>query len=277
MNKKQALRAAFTAAFLLTSIQNIQANWFTSWFSSSTKTRDTITQETVNVLKSANVTPQNTAFVFDMHGVVVKCYWWKPSFCWNYMLKPFWSVPNKLHMTSKVVKYFCKNKNPKRSIEGLVLETKNADPYAAAAIKLINPHIPIDGTVEIIEHLKVDDDKEFQIFGCSNIGEKSYELMKRLHPAVFSNFTDCHTTKRTGNNYEKKKKTTAAYTETINMIKSSMDDDAFAQVEHIIFVDNKMSNLERAKEADARFKGIFFTSPEQFQRDLEEIGLDFNI
>ena len=95
MNIKQVLRAAFTAAFLLVSIQKIQANWFTGWFSSSTETRDELTQETIDTLKGVDITPQNTVFVFDMHGVVIKFSFWKG---W----KPLWYLPKKYIFLKKL-------------------------------------------------------------------------------------------------------------------------------------------------------------------------------
>jgi len=200
------------------------------------------------------MTPENTVFVFDLHGVVLELAPQKP-------FKPFLKLNNKLGFIKKVFKYF--NNKGKKSIEGVMLEDQ-ADLDNQIALDICNPHRPIYGTVEILKQLK---DMGYQIFGCSNIGEYSYKYMCTKYPIAFENFTDCYTSKLI-NNYCKKNNP-LAFQETVKMIHGH---SVFTPT-YIIFVDDTRANLELATQVDSRFYGIYFTNSHQLRKSLQDLGI----
>ncbi len=199
-------------------------------------------------------TPQNTVFVFDIHDVVTK-----------FAIDKIWPAYCKLHNKTKFVdsvfKYLFKNKKKRIAIEGEVLAN---DPKNETSIALLNPHTPNKQTCEIITKLH---SAGYQIYGCSNIGEKSYKYMQDLYPKVFGLFKDCYTS-CAASGYMKKNNP-IFFTQTINMIEAK----AGFTPKYFIFIDNSYENLELAKKADARFTGILFKDAQQLERTLNSLGI----
>ena len=199
--------------------------------------------------------PQNTVIVFDIHDVITEI---APQKIWP----AFWELSHKGAFLGKAFKYFFKNKKKQRSIEELML-TNQIDRDNKATIALINPHIPIPETTAILRKLKNTD---YQIYGCSNIGQASFEFMQQQYPTTFKLMTACRTSNK-ANRYMKKTNP-LAYQETIKMIETH-----FPQVQHIVFVDNKIENLKLATQVDQRFYGILFKNPKQLRMDLIRLGI----
>lgn len=210
-----------------------------------------LTQKKIMVPPAQKMTPENTLFVFDLHGVVLKFDLNKVRF------------NSSIHFLGGVFNYFFKNSG-EQNIEGAVLNAApNSKTYLDNALATINPHIPNLETIEIIKQLKTSG---YQIFGCSNIGKESLAYLNERYPNAFKDFSAFRTS-NPNNNYGKKNKP-EAYLETLQIIEDALGTDSFSKIQYIIFVDDTKKNLLVAEKADARFQGILFKSPTKFKKTL---------
>ena len=203
----------------------------------------------------AEITPQNTILVFDLHGPVLEL---KPQKAWP----PFCKLKNKTNFFGKLLKYFFKNSKSKKSIEGIMLDSQT-DPDNSNNLAIINPHVPVLETSEIITKLKK---LGYQIYGCSNIGEQSYQYISAKFPDTFKNFTACYTSQAT-NNYQTKN--SKLFFE--QAVKFFEQHNNFIPV-NIIFIDDTLTNLKLATQADPRFYNMYFKNPKQLRASLQNLG-----
>lgn len=229
------------------------------WPFSPKMIQEKLDQQKLESLKN-QITPGNSAFVFDMHGVVVQFSLPEALKAVNKM-----SFTNKLHFAKKTFKYFSwKNKNPKRAFEGVALEDREDDPaYVAQALAVMNPHVPNDETVGVLKTLKC---QGYDIYGCSNIGERSYAYLKTKYPDAFASITACRTSNKQ-NNYHKKSDP-KAYEETLEMISKSGKN-----YDQLVFVDDKQSNLTLAHKVDPRFVQLLLKDPKKLRPNLINLGV----
>lgn len=230
------------------------------------KAKSDITQQTIEGLHDKELTRTNTALVFDVHDVITR-------FSLKSALAAAWKMDfgNKVHFAKKTVQYFTSNKNPKRAFEGVALEDRlDNNRYVQQAVALMNPHVPKTGTVEILQELQT---KGYQVYGCSNIGERSYEYMKSTYPQAFASIIACRTS-NPANGYSKKTIKTA-YEEILDIIKKTREsfDPDIKMPKHILFVDDKRSNLELASSTSPLFKGLLFKSPEKLREHLSKLKI----
>lgn len=203
-----------------------------------------------------NMTPENTIFVFDLHGVILELLPHKA-------LWPFCKLKNKTAFFDKLFKYFFKNKQNRKSIEGIMITDRN-DADNTNNLAIINPHLPIPGTAYILESLKK---LRYQIYGCSNIGELSYKYISNKFPKVFSNLIACYTSQLSQNYQTKNNK--EFFEQAVKFIEQN---NSFTPI-NIIFIDDKTANLKLAAQSDPRFYTIQFKSPKQLRTSLQNIGI----
>ena len=222
---------------------------------------ETLANQDLENLRGA-ITPANSAFVFDMHGVVVK---FSLSEAWAAVRKM--SFANKIHFAKKTYKYFRNNPEPKRAFEGVALEGKENDKeYVDQAIAVMNPHVPNDEIVAVLKELS---DLGYEIFGCSNIGNKSYAYLKNKYPEAFASIITCRTS-HLDNNYMKKSDA-KVYQETLEMIARSQSSNR--SYEHLIFVDDKQSNLTLARQTNKSFVQLLLKDPKKLRPNLVNLGI----
>lgn len=205
------------------------------------------------------INTENAAFVFDIHDVIVK---FSLPEALAAVSKMSWK--NQLHFAKKTWQYFRNNKNPKRAFEGVALEDKAHDQeYLQQAIAVMNPHVPNPETVAILQELKV---QGYNLYGCSNIGERSYNYLKNKYPEAFKDIIACRTSNKS-NNYCKKSDP-KAYQEILDLIAKSGK-----VYEHLIFVDDKQSNLTLASQVDKRFVQLLLKDPKRLRPNLANLGI----
>ena len=231
------------------------------WPFNPKQVQETLANKDLERLKDS-INPSNSAFVFDMHGVVVK-------FSLPVALAAVrqMSFANKVHFTKKTYKYFFNNKSPKRSFEGVALEGREDDPeYVQQAIAVMNPHVPSDETVAVLSTLKA---QGYDIYGCSNIGAKSYAYLQAKYPEAFKDITVCRTS-NPANNYMKKSDA-RAYQETLELIAKSGK-----KYDQLVFVDDKQSNLTLASQVDPRFVQLLLKDPKKLRPNLVNLGIQID-
>ena len=232
----------FASIMLATGTNNYSKNKRTQ------KIQSNIKQE----ILAPKITPQNSVLVFDIHNVIVKLSIKKA-------LKSFGRIKDKIKIIGKLLKFAF---NGKQAIEPAVLDLKNEQDLNNK-LGLINPHTPIEQTIKILNKLK---SLGFQIYGCSNICEKSFVFMKNRYPKVFNLMTACYT--RSAANMYTKKNQAQAYEELIKLINLH---SPFTP-KHIIFIDDTLTNLNLASTVDSRFITIHFKNPAQLIKSLQNIG-----
>lgn len=205
---------------------------------------------------SVDITPSNTILVFDLHGPVLELV---PQKAWE----PFCKLKNKTKFFEKLMKYFFKNSKSKRSIEGIMLADQ-VDPDNKNSLEIINPHIPVAGIDTILKNLK---NLGYQIYGCSNIGEQSYQYISAKFPEVFNNFTACYTSQAVNGHITKNNP--IFFKEAVNFFEQHTG----FKPTNIIFIDDTFSNLKIAVKTDNRFCNIFFKNPKQLRRSLQNLGI----
>ena len=248
-----------TALAIATCLSSLVSNSLAGWWPANKKPVDSTTT-TITALCDTDISPEDTVLVTDIHGVVTR-------FSWLSALTAAWnmSLANKLHFTKKTIKYFTNNKNPKRAFEGVALEDRPNDAnYIAQAVALMNPHVPKTATVEILAELKA---RGYQVYGCSNIGEKSYAYMQEQYPAAFASIIACRTS--TLSNGYLKKNSKSAYEQVMDIMKHNQSKTPT----NLLFVDDKAANLTLANQTDARFKGLLFKDAKQLRAQLEQLGM----
>jgi len=139
-----------------------------------------------------------------------------------------------------------------------------ADADNANSLAIINPHVPVAGTSEILKSLK---NLGYQIYGCSNIGEQSYKYVSDKFPEVFNNLTACHTSQLKHNYLTKNNP--LFFEQAVKLFEQY---NSFKPV-HIIFVDDTRANLKLAAQADSRFYNIYFKNPKQLRQSLQNLGI----
>jgi histidinol phosphatase-like enzyme len=120
---------------------------------------------------------ENTAIVFDFHGVVVK----KKT---GRSISGFFKNKNK-------IKFLKKLKNRKKGIskEKAFLD-KNGE-ISSDDVRTLNPYVIDEDVIKVVRDLKT---KGYPVFLCSNIGEKMFEIYKNQRPDLFGPnglFYDC--------------------------------------------------------------------------------------
>lgn len=203
-----------------------------------------------------DINPSNTIFVFDLHGPVLELV---PQKAWE----PFCKLKNKTNFFGKLLKYFFKNSKSKKSIEGIMLADQT-DADNANNLAIINPHVPVAGTAEILKKLK---NLGYQVYGCSNIGEQSYQYISAKFPEIFNNFTACYTSTAANNHLTKN--SPLFFKDAVKFLEQHT---GFQPV-NIIFIDDTPANLKLAREADKRFYNIYFKNPKQLRLSLQNLGV----
>lgn len=197
--------------------------------------------------------PQNTVLVFDIHEVLM-------DFNPTRAVKSFYNLEHKTKFIGTVLKNIFTTKKS-RSLESQVILD---EPSKDKALAVLNPHKPNYGTVAIIKELKT---LGYQIYICSNIGEQSYEHMRKLYPDIFSLFDGQYTSNATHGNI--KKNNAQFFEHTVNLI----DSLANFKPEHILFIDDTRANLKLAKQTNHRFTGIVFRNSYQLRQKLKKLNL----
>lgn len=199
-------------------------------------------------------TPQNSVVAIDLHDVVTQ-------FSSKKAYQAFCKLKNKGTFIGNVLEYLFTSKKKRKCIENSVL-ANSTDQQSSLAV--LNPHIPNHDMVSVIQELK---SLGYQIYACSNIGEKSYQYMQDMYPEVFNLF-DGYYISNASTGYIKKNNP-EFFVQAAKMI----DTCAGFSVEKIIFIDNELANLKLAQATDSRFVGLFFKNVIQIREKLYQTGL----
>ena len=199
------------------------------------------------------ISPENTTFAFDLHGVCVELQL-------KNALKSFGKVKNKREFCKQILRYLFTNKKKRKNIEAMVLQNQADE---ETILGLINPHQPIQGTLEIIQELKK---MGYKIYLCSNLGEKSYLHMSKAYPELFNLF-DNYYISNPAHGYIKKNDP-MFFKYAVEKIEASCD----FHPSQIVFIDDSGDNLKTAQQADARFTTILFKNPTQLREELAHLN-----
>jgi len=212
-----------------------------------------------NPIYSQNVTytPQNSVIAIDLHDVITQ---FSPKKAYT----GFKKLRNKGNFIGNVCKYLFTSKRKRKCIESYALANISDKQQALA---LLNPHVPNQAMIKIIEALKA---LGYQIYLCSNIGEQSYEYMQNLYPDVFGLFDGCYVSSAS-TGYIKKNDPQFF----LNAAKLIDEHAGIAgiTVANIIYIDNERDNLKLAQATDPRFVGLFFKNIRQISKKLHKLGL----
>ena len=201
--------------------------------------------------------PTNTIIVFDIHGVLFKCSYWK-------MIKCALSIPNKriiffLFFKPKfwlsIYRTYRQYKTPEAFFIMLAKQYPQINKFKKSFIKIMNLQKPNKQIFKIIKNLKLNG---FKLDILSNIGNETFENLKKKFPAVFKNFKNAHVIKRS-NNFISKPNTEA------------FEPYANLSDKNIIFIDDKKANVNAAKESG--LYGIYFSSAQNLVNEFKRLGI----
>lgn len=207
---------------------------------------------------SEDLTPENTVFVFDFHGVILKK---SGDSVKNFMQHPYrFKFLNRLRKGGIRIG----GNNDNICVESKFIDSSDDSDYVDETLKLINPHIPDFAAIGLIKTLH---EKGFKIFGCSNIGERSLEYMQNK----FSNFGNLIKNCFSGlqiptkeNNFATKDKT-----KTFIDCKNLIIQEFGKCPKFIILVDDSITKINVAEKAAPEFKGYHFFTVKKFEEVLK--------
>ena len=202
------------------------------------------------------ITPQNTIFVFDVHGVIFKL-------STREIIKEVFKDPNNLWIITMMLRpmlcvHLLVSQLRGGVAEELIFNVPKKKPklkwFAPKAFKLINAQVPIKKTINIIEKLKSNG---YQVYILSNIGERSLKHISLKYPEIFKLFDGIMTSTHKDNyNLKKpKKEMFEKYLQTFGQ-----------KPTNLFFIDDKQANLETAKKLGMRTHR--FTSSQKLHRVL---------
>ena len=217
--------------------------------------------------------PSNVVIAWDFHDVLVKKDWsamrsqivsiikndWK--LIGLALWPPFWKK-------AYAAKHACATSE--ELLHKITDDYTSLKPHWNELLKLINLHVPIPGSVEILKNLKK---LEYQNYLASNMGKQSYEIQKKNFPDIFEQF-DGHYIP------ENKDKNTGLLigkpcTEYYIELRRYLVEKENAKDKTIIFIDDKKQNIEGAIASNHNelnhIHGIVFTSPDQLKSDLDNL------
>ena len=213
---------------------------------------------TQKMLNNSKLSPKETAFVFDLHGVVFR-------------FSPIRAIKQAL-TTKQKKKLFCAITNPfliwdvlkliynssvvEEAIMGLSQQHPSLEELIPLALKMANEQIPIEPTVKLLRQIKKSG---FKIFVFSNIGEHSAQILKGKYPEIFELFDGVLVT--TANDNYLMKPSEKAFIKFLNKFN--------IEKEQIIFIDDKQSNVHIARKMG--IPAIQFINPHQCGQQLQKI------
>lgn len=196
------------------------------------------------IQQQQSITIDNTAFVFDLHDVLF-------NLDSAQARTAFFNSNHKWNIVKNLIKYgFNKvfsqhNEDPYLSIE---YAFKNKKSFGDA-LKLLNAHVPIEETFELVKALK---EKGYHVYICSNIGERSLDYLKTKYPTHFALFNGCRVC--TAANKYVTKKSPKAFAECKQMILADK-----STINNILIIDDSAAKIKVAESVEG-FVGIQFTS-----------------
>ena len=188
-------------------------------------------------VKKVQISPTQTAFVFDLHGVVFR---FNPLQAARHaVVTPhkkvlFWAAINPF-LIWDVLKLLHNSAVVEEAIMAIGHKYPNLKEVIPLALKMANEQLPIEPTISLIKQLK---QQGFKIFIFSNIGEKSAQILQHNHPEIFALFDGILFTSAQDNYLMKPSED--AFLKFLNKFK--------LQKEQIIFIDDKQSNVHVARK-----------------------------
>lgn len=141
----------------------------------------------------AKGTPQDTVIVSDLHDVLLK-----------FEFKKFWRSfkkhPHKFTSLGKMIGY--KLGDQKQSIEHTMLSAQKDGKNTQTTLDLINAHSLKKGTYQLLNKAR---SQGFMLFAFSNLGELSFDSIKKQYPELANNFFTSMYLPGTGNKHATKK------------------------------------------------------------------------
>ncbi len=210
-------------------------------------------------LTSAQIIPNQTAFVFDLHGVIFRFDPMRAVYdavltknkkkLFLAAINPFliWDVVKLMH-TSAVVE---------EAIMAITHKYPNLKELVPLALQMANEQVPIAPTVELITQIKRSG---FKLFVFSNIGEHSAQILNDKYPEIFALFDGVLVTTAQDNYLMKPSEDAfAKFLNKFNIDKTK-----------IVFIDDKQSNIYMARKLG--IPAIQFINPYQCRQLLQKIA-----
>lgn len=202
--------------------------------------------------------PENTVFVFDLHGVV-----FRKDFIG--MARTARKVPLSTQLLQLIANpffwyTFCRLVLTHGSTEEILYKLKDNYPtfkdYIPLAIDIINEQLPIEGTIALIEKLKK---LGFRLYIFSNIGITTFKKLVDKFPAIFAHFDGYQVTDPADNWIQKPNWN--AYKKFI----TSFNLESY----NIVFIDDKKSNIRTAQAIG--MYGILFTNSHDLLQSIKTL------
>ena len=231
------------------------------------------------------VTPENKAFVFDAHDVMLRKSKTQiakvvaTALC-NFVIHPI----DQFTFVGRVGEYFyTKNRlNLDVPFETIALRGKTDDEgYVDRALYTMNIFKKNEETCAIIDQLVANG---YDVHGCSNIGKYAHAYEQQLGRINFGLFKSFYTTDLNDPEGKPKKSdpsNTAFKTSAMSVILAATKDAKPAPT-HIYLIDDKQANLDQAQKVKTvdvnghtypvSYTGIRFKSAKQLEQDLKKIG-----
>lgn len=202
--------------------------------------------------------PQNTVFVFDLHGVVFK----KDIAGMIYAaskaplsIRSLLLLGNPFFWYDFFILFFTRD-SAEEIIRKLAHTYPSLEPYIDITIDTANEQLPIQKTVKIIKKLK---QQGFRLLIFSNIGITTFRRLINKFPDIFTYFDGYQVTEPKNNWLQKPHK--EAYKHFIN----SFDIDAY----NIVFIDDKKSNIRTAQSLG--MYGIYFKNEKNISEHIQRL------
>lgn len=205
--------------------------------------------------KLKNSKNQKPIIVFDLHGVIIERRY--PSiikhilkYAYRFDLLLLGCKPSFIRDVTKLLK---KSRVPEEVIIKLSENHPRLEPFIDVTIAMMNEQKIIQATFELIKKLKKDG---YELYLFSNIGEKTFDKLKRKFPEIFHYFDGIVVTEQQDDWIQK------PYPQAFTKFLTRCG----LKPEECIFIDNNHNNIKTA--LNEGFYSILFQSPQQLLHEL---------
>lgn len=209
--------------------------------------------------QQSSITPANTVFAFDLHGVIFKInkseiakqavkLLFKPSLLKMAFYCSFWE-------DIKILK--AQHASSEQYLDTLIKKYPELANHKSFGMNLINAQKKNPGTIEVLKALKK---QGYKIYLISNVGPKSLKTLQKRHPEVFNLFEGYSIPTKENNYLRKPNKRVFEHFIKKNNLESK----------NIIFVDDKEKHLKSARRVGIK-DTIHFTSSSDLEKRLSAL------
>jgi FMN phosphatase YigB (HAD superfamily) len=217
--------------------------------------------------------PNNAVIAWDFHDVLVKKDWSAMTNQIISIVKKDWKVVGLLFwppFLKELYDAYTSCIAAEDLLQDFTKKYPSLAPHKNDLLNLVNIHIPIPASVEILKELKKQGYKNYL---ASNIGQKSFKIARQKFPEIFAQFEGTYFPKK--NIQDGQAAAAKPCLDYYLDLRNYLALEGVTKDNTIIFIDDRYQNILGAHNSNHHelnhVYGIHFSSPEQLEKTLKKI------